>query len=51
MTAIHLLGPTLSFKIKNDKIVAVHFRTKDYEIRLEEDYYRKAIEEFNNVNF
>ena len=33
---------------KNDKIVAVHFRTKDYEIRLEEDYYRKAIEEFNN---
>ena len=33
---------------KNDEIVAVHFRTKDYEIRLEEDYYRKALEQFNN---
>ena len=23
MTATHLLGPTLSFKIKNDRIVAI----------------------------
>ncbi len=38
--------------LKNNNIVAVHFRTKDYGIKLDDVYYLNAIKQFNqNYSF
>ena len=35
-------------KPKEDNLVAVHFRTKDYDIKLKDNYYLDSLKDFGN---
>ena len=35
-------------KLKEDNLVAVHFRTKDYDIKLKDNYYLDSLKDFGN---
>ena len=36
-------------KPKEDNLVAVHFRTKDYDIKLKDNYYLDSLKDFINA--